>query len=305
MLQGAVSLGLCASKKKQKRGTLFFLAAMTVLTVGVGLTAVLNLLSPELPASLDNAIPVIAVFEKNPYAQVYYYEADKQQRYERYQADHANLVPEDVVWQVNAGLDQDFYTNIITITDTEVMPLIVNKYHQLPADYVPAGLDTLPSGKPATKATCAAYKAMADDARKAGLSLYAASAYRSYDLQNRLYTGYIKQEGGDKAKVDTYSARPGHSEHQTGRAIDLCGSFGSLSDFINTPEGPWVNENCYKYGFIIRYQQDIVSLTGYKYEPWHITYVGTEVAQAMHDLNIRCLEEYVVKYVDHQPPEEV
>lgn len=305
MLQGAVSLGLCASKKKQKRGTLFFLAAMTVLTVGVGLTAVLNLLSPELPASLDNAIPVIAVFEKNPYAQVYYYEADKQQRYERYQVDHADLVPEDVVWQVNAGLDQDFYTNIITITDTEVMPLIVNKYHQLPADYVPAGLDTLPSGKPATKATCAAYKAMADDARKAGLSLYAASAYRSYDLQNRLYTGYIKQEGGDKAKVDTYSARPGHSEHQTGRAIDLCGSFGSLSDFINTPEGPWVNENCYKYGFIIRYQQDIVSLTGYKYEPWHITYVGTEVAQAMHDLNIRCLEEYVVKYVDHQPPEEV
>lgn len=142
MLQGAISLGLCASKKRQKRGTLFFLAAMTVLTVGVGLTAVLNLLSPELPASLDNAIPVIAVFEKNPYAQVYYYEADKQQRYERYQVDHADLVPEDVVWQVNAGLDQDFYTNIITITDTEVMPLIVNKYHQLPADYVPAGLDT-------------------------------------------------------------------------------------------------------------------------------------------------------------------
>ena len=106
-------------------------------------------------------------------------------------------------------------------------------------------------------------------------------------------------------KVDTYSARPGHSEHQTGRAIDLCGSFGSLNDFINTPEGPWVNENCYKYGFIIRYQQDIIPLTGYKYEPWHITYVGTEVAQTMHDLNIRCLEEYVVKYIDHQPPDAV
>ena len=105
--------------------------------------------------------------------------------------------------------------------------------------------------------------------------------------------------------MDTYSARPGHSEHQTGRAIDLCGSFGSLNDFINTPEGPWVNENCYKYGFIVRYQQDIVSLAGYKYEPWHITYVGTEVAQAMHDLNIRCLEEYVVKYIDHQPPDAV
>ena len=66
-----------------------------------------------------------------------------------------------------------------------------------------------------------------------------------------------------------------------------------------------MNENCYKYGFIVRYQQDIVPLTGYKYEPWHITYVGSEVSQAMHDLNIRCLEEYVVKYIDHQPPEGV
>lgn len=303
MLQGAVSLGRCTPKKEQKRGRLFFLAAMTALAVG--LTAALNLLSPELPAPLDNAIPVIAGLEKNPYEQIYYYEADKQQRYEAYQAAHADLAVEDVVWQVNAGLDQDFYTNITTIVDTEALPLIVNKYHQLPDDYVPADLETLPSGKPATKATCAAYKAMANDARKAGLSLYAASAYRSYDLQNRLYNGYLKQEGGDRVKVDTYSARPGHSEHQTGRAIDLCGSFGSLNDFINTPEGPWVNENCYKYGFIIRYQQDIVPLTGYKYEPWHITYVGTEVAQTMHDLNIRCLEEYVVKYIDHQPPDAV
>ena len=123
----------------------------------------------------------------------------------------------------------------------------------------------------------------------------------SYDLQNRLYNGYVKQEHGDTARVDTYSARPGHSEHQTGRAIDLCGSYGSLNDFVNTPEGPWVKENCYRYGFIVRYQEDIVPLTGYKDEPWHITYVGKDVAQTMHEKNINCLEEYVVKYIDHQP----
>lgn len=163
----------------------------------------------------------------------------------------------------------------------------------------------LPSGKPATKDTCAAYKEMAGDARKEGLSFYAASAYRSYALQNRLYQGYLQQEGGNAARVDTYSARPGHSEHQTGRAIDLCGSFGSLNDFVNTPEGPWVKENCYKYGFIVRYQEDIVPLTGYKYEPWHITYVGKEVSNRMHELGMTCLEEYVVKYVDHKPPTSV
>ena len=65
--------------------------------------------------------------------------------------------------------------------------------------------------------------------------------------------------------------------------------------------GLWVNDNCYKYGFIVRYQQDIVPLTGYKYEPWHITYVGVEVSTAMHELGITCLEEYTVKYIDHQP----
>lgn len=283
---------------------LFLVAAVTALAVGLTVSA--NLLSPELPAPLDNGIPSIFAREpENPYAELYYYEADKQQRYEAYQAAHEELAAEDVVWQVNAGLDHDFYTEVTTVSDVDALPLIVNKYHQLPEGYVPADLQKLPSGKPATKATCAAYKAMAADARKTGLSLYAASAYRSYDLQKRLYNGYLQREKGDTAKVDTYSARPGHSEHQTGRAIDLCGSFGSLNDFVNTPESPWINENCYKYGFIVRYQQDIVPLTGYKYEPWHITYVGTEVSQAMHDLQIRCLEEYVVKYIDHQPPDEV
>lgn len=254
-----------------------------------------------LPEPLGKAIPAVLQREQNPFATLYYYEADKQQRYEAYQAANADLEPGDVVWRVNAGLDRPFYSDIASVTE----PLIVNKYHALSADYVPADLEKLPSGKLATKATCAAYRAMAADARKQGLSLYAASAYRSYALQNRLYNGYCKREGGDTAKVDAYSARPGHSEHQTGRAIDLCGSFGSLNDFINTKESPWVRDNCYRYGFIVRYQADIVPLTGYQYEPWHITYVGPEVAQTMHDTGITCLEEYVVKYIDHKPPGDV
>lgn len=278
------------------------LASATVAAVTAAVIAGLNFASDKLPPVLDNAIPAIVLGEKNPYAELYYYEEDKQSRYEAYQTAHPDLTADAVVWQVNVNLDKAFYTNTAVVADTEAVPVIVNKYYQLPAGYVPPNMGKLPSGKPATQDTCSAYKAMAADARKAGLSLYAASAYRSYDLQNRLYTGYLRDERGDTAKVDTYSARPGFSEHQTGRAIDLCGSFGSLNDFINTPEGPWVKENCYKYGFIVRYQQDIVSLTGYKYEPWHITYVGKEAAQVMHDTGITCLEEYMVKYVDHKPP---
>lgn len=298
MEQNAVVLRPVAGGKLGR----ILLTTATVAAVTAAVIAGLNFASDKLPPVLDNAIPAIVLGEKNPYAELYYYEEDKQSRYEAYQTAHPELTADAVVWQVNANLDNAFYTNTAVVADTEVMPVIVNKYYQLPAGYVPPNMGKLPSGKPATQDTCAAYKAMAADARKAGLSLYAASAYRSYDLQNRLYTGYLRDERGDTAKVDTYSARPGFSEHQTGRAIDLCGSFGSLNDFINTPEGPWVNENCYKYGFIVRYQQDIVPLTGYKYEPWHITYVGKEAAQIMHDTGITCLEEYVVKYVDHKPP---
>lgn len=278
----------------------------TVVTAAATATIVIaNLFTPAMPAPVDMDIPAIMAIEQNPYAELYYYEADKQDRYEAYQALHEDLPADEVVWRVNAGLDYNFYTNIAPVANPSAMPVIVNKYYQLGADYVPADLTALPGGRLATRETCEAFKAMAADARKAGLNLRTTSAYRSYAVQDRLYKGYLRDEGGNAAIVDTYSARPGHSEHQTGRAIDLCSPSGSLNGFIYTPEGPWVNDNCYKYGFIVRYQKDIVPLTGYKYEPWHITYVGVETSTAMHNLGITCLEEYVVKYIDHQPAKTV
>ena len=105
-----------------------------------------------------------------------------------------------------------------------------------------------------------------------------------------MYNNYLKRDG-DVALVDTYSARPGHSEHQTGMAIDLLGSFGVLRDFKDTPEGAWVKENCYKYGFTLRYLEGKEAITGYLYEPWHYRYVGVELATYLmkHSLT---LEEY-------------
>lgn len=186
------------TKGLQKGRVMLAVAAVTATVLAVAIAGA-NLVSDELPPPLDHAIPALAIFEKNPYKALYYYEADKQERYEAYQAANETLSPEDVVWRVNAGLDGEFYAAIQSVTDTEAMPLLVNKYYQLPVDYVPADLTKLPSGKPATKDTCAAYKEMAGDARKEGLSLYAASAYRSYALQNRLYQGYLQQEGGNVA----------------------------------------------------------------------------------------------------------
>lgn len=160
--------------------------------------------------------------------------------------------------------------------------LLVNKTYPLPSTYVPTG-----THKEVTTANCqeciieeayTAYKKMRSDASNLGLSLWIASGYRSYTYQNGLYEMYVKRSG--KVAADTYSARPGHSEHQSGYAFDL----NSVDDsFANTKEGIWVNDNCYKYGFILRYPKGKDNETGYKYESWHLRYVGTELAEKLYN----------------------
>ncbi|SHM85198.1 D-alanyl-D-alanine carboxypeptidase [Ruminococcus flavefaciens] len=113
------------------------------------------------------------------------------------------------------------------------------------------------------------------------------SGFRSYATQNTIYNNYVASDGVEVA--DTYSARPGHSEHQTGLAIDV----NSISnDFIGTPECEWLAKNAHKYGFIIRYPKGKESITGYRYEPWHIRFVGIDTATAIYNSGL-CLEEYL------------
>lgn len=155
--------------------------------------------------------------------------------------------------------------------------LIANKTYSLPADYNPGEL---------LSECSAAFEQMKSDASAQGLSIWNASGFRSYSLQESLYTRYSNRDG--KEAADRYSARPGHSEHQTGLAIDLN---EISSSFANTAEGKWIAENCHKYGFILRYLQEKEAQTGYMYEPWHIRYVGTDVATKIYESGL-CLEEY-------------
>lgn len=156
--------------------------------------------------------------------------------------------------------------------------LIANKTYSLPSDY----------GNGLTSATQSAFDKMNADAKSLGLSLWIASGYRSYWTQNTLYNNYVASDG--KEEADTYSARPGYSEHQTGLAFDL----NSVEDsFANTDEGKWVKDNCYRYGLIIRYPKGKESITGYIYEPWHLRYVGVELATKLYnDGDWITLEEY-------------
>ena len=156
--------------------------------------------------------------------------------------------------------------------------LVVNKSYPLPRSYDPGGL---------TDECEDAFYTMQEAAEEEGLDLYIASGFRSYELQASLYQRYCNEDG--QAAADTYSARPGHSEHQSGLAIDL----NSISsDFAYTAEGQWVAEHCWEYGFILRYPADKVSVTGYMYEPWHIRYVGRDVAAAISQSGL-CLVEYL------------
>lgn len=154
--------------------------------------------------------------------------------------------------------------------------IIANKTYTLPSGYDPGDL---------TGECNSAFLKMQEAAAAEGIDLFIMSGYRSYELQESIYSRYCARDGKDAA--DTYSARPGHSEHQTGLAMDL----NSLSSsFADTAEGKWLAENCWKYGFIIRYPADKVALTGYMYEPWHVRYVG-DIAEEIYT-NGLCLEEY-------------
>lgn len=155
--------------------------------------------------------------------------------------------------------------------------MIVNKTYALPSTYNPNGL---------TQETKDAFAELQRDASAAGYSMYSVSDFRSYEQQVTLYNNYVARDG--KEAADTYSARPGHSEHQTGLTIDVnCAG----AAFHDTPEAKWLAENCWKYGFIIRFPRGKEDKTGYTYESWHIRYVGKDWAKKIYDSGL-CLEEY-------------
>lgn len=155
--------------------------------------------------------------------------------------------------------------------------LVVNKKYSVPSTYSPGVNGTAYN----------AYIALKNAANAAGYSMPLISGYRSYQTQVNLYNRYVAQYG--ESIANTFSAKPGHSEHQTGLAFDV----GSIdNNYGNTSAGIWLAQNAHKFGFIIRYPKGKESITGYQYEPWHIRYLGTSVATDIYNKGV-CLEEYL------------
>lgn len=176
------------------------------------------------------------------------------------QVDHSNTSQK----KTSKGFPIEVKNGVTYIDGT----LIVNKTYSLPSTF----------GNGLTKETKDAFHKLQSAALLDGFNIYIASGFRSYEKQVSLYNNYVKRDG--KEAADTYSARPGHSEHQSGLTFDV----NEVSDkFHNTPEANWLSDNCYKYGFILRFPNGKANETGFKYESWHFRYVGKELAEKLYN----------------------
>ncbi|MGX7025113.1 M15 family metallopeptidase [Vagococcus hydrophili] len=130
---------------------------------------------------------------------------------------------------------------------------------------------------------------MISDMQRQGMSVSNSySGFRTYQYQEQIYNDYVRING--QAKTDTFCARPGHSEHQTGLTFDLRHGNGTLIE--SGWEANWLSQNAHKYGFIIRYKASKTPITGYQGEPWHVRYVGKDQANKIMNSG-QCLEEYL------------
>lgn len=193
----------------------------------------------------------------------------------------------------------------ISVQDENYL-ILINRTHPLSSDYWPDDLVTVSKTvagvgnndtKKMRKVAAEAMDKMIAAAAEQGIEIAVRTGFRSYKYQQDLHAGYVQRNG--EAKANTFSAKAGESEHQTGLACDLGGksqNFGLKYDFGKTKEGIWCYEHCAEFGFILRFidgtEDKVGDITGYIYEPWHFRYVGLEPAKEIMEKGIT-LEEYL------------
>lgn len=224
-----------------------------------------------------------------------HYQESRAERYLGYLGSEA-YTPEQILRIVNTDSDLAPYEDMAATDVSRGKLMLVNKHNSL-GDYVPEDLVPLGSygswGMMAREARDA-FVLLVDGAAEDGMRIWGVSPYRSYERQDAIYHGYVSAHGQEEA--DTYSARPGSSEHQTGLAVDVAVRGQSYGSFGGTRESAWMLEHAHEYGFILRYGEGAESITGYMYEPWHYRYVGVEAATYIREHGLT-FEEYYCYYV--------
>ena len=215
-------------------------------------------------------------------------------RYISYKENNKGLDTKQVIKNVNMNLDKVPYEYRVPAKNLNTEKVLVNKYYYLEETYEPNNLEEIDrkyalSNMKMVSYAKEAFEKLSQDAKKENLNIIAMSTYRSYNYQVNLYNKYKRQDGEEKA--DTYSGRPGQSEHQTGLAVDVYNKEQNYTNFERTEEFKWMQEHAHEYGFILRFPKGKENETGYTYESWHYRYVGIEAATYIHNSNIS-FEEY-------------
>ncbi len=253
----------------------------------------------------DKEIAYILDNEKNDLyinlVQEKYFIYDKFYDYLDYQKEEQDKPLREIVERINTNTNKEYYTDPTPTDISKKELMLVNKYNYLDASYTPetlvsVGMDyaygELGSQK-VTEDTYNAFLNMWRASHEAGFYLMVNSSYRTHEKQESVYNEY-KKLGTEYA--DSIAARPGYSEHQTGYSLDIFEKGTSSSNFHETDSYKWLLENAHKYGFILRYPEDKVDITGYKFESWHFRYVGVEAATYIYENNIT-FDEYYAYYV--------
>lgn len=239
------------------------------------------------------------------YSNLPYYNNENTERYIDYKRKNPDYSHEKIISYVNIGLDNGFYENVKTVDNGHDITVLVNKYNKLQDDYEPELVELDSSmcvsdrgAQYLHKQALDAFTTMRDDAKQLGLNITAYGTYRSIELQHLIWNNAVNS-GRTIEDVDSLNSRGGHSEHHTGLAIDVIRNNNSIEE---TEEYKWYSKNAHKYGFIIRYPKGKEHITGYKYEPWHLRYVGPEIASDIYQRGIT-YEEYYVTIL--QPKEKI
>ena len=219
--------------------------------------------------------------------------------YLNYYIKNNSLSIEEIVSIVNVGANNDHYDYVNETKTDNYNQMIVNKYNFLKEEFEAKEIVDVKNwycyGE--NKANKEAYEhfiEMFNAAKESNLKIVISSGYRSYNEQKETYDSYVERYGAKKA--DTLAARPGYSEHETGLALDITTGGATKDTFDTTDEFKWLQENSYKFGFILRYPKGKEKITGFDYEPWHYRYVGLDLAEKIYKEGIT-FDEYYAYYL--------
>lgn len=224
--------------------------------------------------------------------------------YIEYMNNNKDLSSSEIVRNINIHLDKNFYEDTEKANTTLDTTLLVNKHYLLDKDYIPDDLVNVSQNYAwgevgSQKVREVAYNAFLDmwnAANEEGYYLMINSSYRSYEDQEIVYNNY-KNSSGERF-ADSIAARPGSSEHQTGLALDIFSKTNTNKNtFSQTDEAKWLKENAHNFGFILRYPEDKVDITGYSFESWHYRYVGVDIATYIYENDIT-YEEYYAYFLE-------